>query len=425
MSSHIRRIAVCTGGGDAPGLNAVIRAVAIAAANRGWECYGIHEGFNGILFPERYPDGGVFRLTREKVRGIGHLGGTILGTTNKGNPLHFPMKMPDGTTKDMDLSGDILEFFARKEIDALVSIGGDGSLTIANALHQKGLRVVGVPKTIDNDLPVTDHCPGYGSVIKYNSATVMEIGFDVGSMATDDGSCCIVEVMGRAAGWIAAGTVLAKQGNPANPPHIIILPEIPLNEAAFLNRVKEVVAEHKYCVVVCGEGVKNEAGEEIGADKTRLDAFGHAVLSGAADALASIVQGKLNLKTRTVKLGYAQRAAAHYASLTDADEAFACGTAAVRAAVSGKSGLMPKIVRLSSSPYRWEIQLEPLENIANVEHFIPRDWISEDGFLPNEKFVEYAAPLIEGQVVVPQKNGLPSYTILAKSPVEKKLAPRA
>ena len=171
--------------------------------------------------------------------------------------------------------------------------------------------------------------------------------------------------------------------------------------------------------------MKNEAGEEIGADKTRLDAFGHAVLSGAADALASIVQGKLNLKTRTVKLGYAQRAAAHYASLTDADEAFACGTAAVRAAVSGKSGLMPKIVRLSSSPYRWEIQLEPLENIANVEHFIPRDWISEDGFLPNEKFVEYAAPLIEGQVVVPQKNGLPSYTILAKSPVEKKLAPRA
>jgi hypothetical protein len=219
--------------------------------------------------------------------------------------------------------------------------------------------------------------------------------------------------------------VLAKQGNPANPPHIIVLPEIPLNQAAFLNRVKDVVAEHKYCVVVCGEGVKNEAGEEIGADKTRLDAFGHAVLSGAADALASIVQGKLNLKTRTVKLGYAQRAAAHYASLTDADEAFACGTAAVRAAVSGKSGLMPKIVRLSSTPYRWEIQLEPLENIANVEHFIPRDWISEDGFLPNEKFVEYAAPLIEGQVIVPQKNGLPSYTVLAKSPVEKKLAPRA
>jgi 6-phosphofructokinase 1 len=324
----------------------------------------------------------------------------------------------------------LFEVFAAHNIRFFFYAGGNDSQDTAHKIHLEAvkrgydMRVMGVPKTIDNDLPATDHCPGYGSVIKYNSATVMEIGFDVGSMATDDGSCCIVEVMGRAAGWIAAGTVLAKQGNPANPPHIIVLPEIPLNETAFLNRVKEVVAEHKYCVVVCGEGVKNEAGEEIGADKTRLDAFGHAVLSGAADALASIVQGKLNLKTRTVKLGYAQRAAAHYASLTDADEAFACGTAAVRAAVSGKSGLMPKIVRLSSSPYRWEIQLEPLENIANVEHFIPRDWISEDGFMPNEKFVEYAAPLIEGQVVVPQKNGLPAYTVLAKSPVEKKLAPR-
>ncbi|MDP2875845.1 MAG: 6-phosphofructokinase, partial [Holophaga sp.] len=149
MSSPIRRIAVCTGGGDAPGLNAVIRSVVIAASNRGWECYGIREGFNGIMFPERYPEGGVFRLTRERVRGIGHLGGTILGTTNKGNPLQFPMKMPDGSIKEIDRTDEILEYFAKKELDALVSIGGDGSLTIANALHQKGLRVVSVPKTID------------------------------------------------------------------------------------------------------------------------------------------------------------------------------------------------------------------------------------------------------------------------------------
>jgi len=125
MSSHIRRIAICTGGGDAPGLNAVIRSVVIAAAQRGWECYGIREGFNGIMFPERYPEGGVFRLTRDKVHGIGNLGGTILGTTNKGDPLHFPMKMPDGTTRDVDRTDEILEFFARKELDALVSIGGD------------------------------------------------------------------------------------------------------------------------------------------------------------------------------------------------------------------------------------------------------------------------------------------------------------
>ena len=199
MPSHIRRIAVCTGGGDAPGLNAVIRAVAIAAAHRGWECYGIREGFNGILFPERYPDGGVFRLTRDRVRGIGHLGGTILGTTNKGNPLHFPMKMPDGTTKDMDLSGDILAFFARKEIDALVSIGGDGSLTIANALHQKGLRVVGVPKTIDNDLDKTFTTFGFDTAVGFATECLDRLH----STAESHQRVMVVEVMGRHAGWIA------------------------------------------------------------------------------------------------------------------------------------------------------------------------------------------------------------------------------
>ena len=176
--------------------------------------------------------------------------------------------------------------------------------------------------------------------------------------------------------------------------------------------------------MVCGEGVKNAAGEEIGADKTRLDAFGHAVLAGASEKLKEIVQGRLNLKTRTVLLGYAQRAAAHFASQTDSDEAFACGTAAVKAAVNGKSGLMPKIVRLSSKPYKWTIELEDLANIANVEHFIPRDWISEDGFLPNEKFVEYAAPLIVGEVKVPTKDGLPQYVVLTRSPVDKTLPPR-
>jgi 6-phosphofructokinase 1 len=244
-------------------------------------------------------------------------------------------------------------------------------------------------------------------------------------MATDDGSCCIIEVMGRAAGWIAAGTILAKQGDPARPPHIILLPEIPFNEDAFIARVQETIAAHKYCIVVCGEGVKNAAGEEIGADKTRLDAFGHAVLAGASEKLKEIVQGRLNLKTRTVLLGYAQRAAAHFASQTDSDEAFACGTAAVKAAVNGKSGMMPKIVRLSSKPYKWTIELEDLANIANVEHFIPRDWISEDGFLPNEKFVEYAAPLIVGEVKVPTKDGLPQYVVLTRSPVDKTLPPRA
>jgi 6-phosphofructokinase 1 len=250
----------------------------------------------------------------------------------------------------------------------------------------------------------------------------MEIGIDVGSMATDDGSCCIIEVMGRAAGWIAAGTVLAKRA-PEDPPHIILLPEIPFNEEKFLAKVKETIAAYRYCVVVVGEGLKDEKGEEFGADKERLDAFGHPVLSGAAERLAEVVQGKLNTKTRTVKLGYAQRAAAHYSSKTDNDQAFAVGEAAVRAAVEGKSGYMVKIERLADSPYRWTTGVQPLEDIANVEHFIPRDWISEDGFLPNEKFVAYARPLIEGEVKYSSEGGLPKYVKLSRSAVEKKLPP--
>jgi 6-phosphofructokinase 1 len=288
------------------------------------------------------------------------------------------------------------------------------------------MRVIGVPKTIDNDLPHTDSCPGYGSVIKYNATAVMEIGTDVGSMATDDGSCCIVEVMGRAAGWIAAGTVLARRAA-TDAPHITLLPEVTFKEEKFLARLKEVVEQSGYCIVVVGEGLKDEAGQELGADKTRVDAFGHPVLSGAAEALADIVEAKLGTKTRTVKLGYAQRAAAHFSSATDSNNAYACGIAAVKAAVDGQSGFMVKIVRKTdgNNAIQWDTGLQPLGDIANVEHFIPRDWITEDGFLPNEKFIEYARPLVEGEVKIPIEGGLPRYVALEDAPVEKKLPPRA
>src|SRR5439155_17238264 len=261
------------------------------------------------------------------------------------------------------------------------------------------------------------------SVIKYNATTVMEIAADVGSMATDDGSCCIIEVMGRAAGWIAAGTVLAKR-RPSDAPHVILIPEVPFEQDKFLAKVRDVVAALKYCIVVVGEGLKNAAGEEIAADRSKLDAFGHPVLSGAGERLADLVEEILRLKTRTVKLGYAQRAAAHLASETDVEEAAACGEAAVRAAVAGKSGYMVKLVRLQNKPYKWTTDLQPLGDIANVEHFIPRDWISDDGFLPNEKFIEYARPLIEGELHLPDEGGLPKFVVLEKVPVEKKLPPR-
>jgi 6-phosphofructokinase 1 len=326
----------------------------------------------------------------------------------------------------------LFQVFEAHNIRCFVYIGGNDSQDTSYKIHEEALkrnyalRVLGVPKTIDNDLPHTDNCPGYGSVIKYNATTVAEVGLDVGSMATDDGSCCIIEVMGRSAGWIAAGTVLAKRGNPANPPHIILLPELPFEEEKFLAKVKETVEAHKYCIVVVGEGIKDSSGHEVGADKSRLDAFGHPVLAGAAEELKEVVQGRLDTKTRTVQLGYAQRAAAHCASLTDASNAFACGEAAVKAAIAGESGVMVKIVRdaQSNGSVKWSTGLQPLADIANVEHFIPRDWISEDGYLPNEKFIEYARPLIEGEVKAPVESGLPKYVVLEKSRVEKKLPPR-
>jgi len=423
MTELTGNLLVAQSGGPTAVINASVAGVIQEAGRHGCieEIYGGLNGIFGIL-NETLVD-----LNEEKARsieGLKHTPAAALGTCRY--KVDFKQQ-PAKAAQDMDR---LFAVFQAHNIRFFFYAGGNDSQDTTNKIHEEAvkrgweMRCIGIPKTIDNDLPHTDHCNGYGSVIKYNAVTVMEVAFDVSSMATDDGSCCIIEVMGRAAGWIAAGTVLAKR-QPTDAPHIILLPEVPFDQEKFLARVKETVASLKYCIVVVGEGLKNAVGEEIGVDKSRVDAFGHAVLGGAADRLAEIVQAKLNLKTRTVKLGYAQRAAAHFASETDVLEAVACGETAVRAAVGGKSGYMVKIVRLSSQPYRWATDLQPLNDIANVEHFLPRDWITEDGFLPNEKFIEYARPLIEGNLHLPMEGGLPKFAVLDKVPVEKKLAPRA
>jgi ATP-dependent phosphofructokinase / diphosphate-dependent phosphofructokinase len=422
MAELVGNVLVAQSGGPTAVINASVAGVIQEAGKHEFieEIYGGLNGILGMLNEE------LIDISEEKARtieGLKHTPAAALGTCRY--KIDFK-KRPEQAARDMDR---LFEVFKAHNIRYFFYAGGNDSQDTANKIHEQAiqrgyeLRVIGVPKTIDNDLPHTDHCPGYGSVVKYNGATVMEVAADVCSMATDDGACCLVEVMGRAAGWIAAGTVLAKR-SPGDAPHIILLPEIPLDEAGFLAKVKETIAEHKYCVVVVGEGLKNAAGEEIAADNSRLDAFGHPVLSGAAEHLAELVQAKLGTKTRTVKLGYAQRAAEHFASAIDSLEATACGEAAVRAAIEGKSGFMVKIVRLQSSPYKWTTGLQPLETIANIEHLVPREWISEDGFLPNEKFIEYARPLIEGEVKVPMEGGLPKYATLEKVKVEKKLPPR-
>ncbi len=353
MSNPIRRIAVCTGGGDAPGLNAVIRSVVVAAINRGWECYGIRDGFNGILFPERYPEGGVFRLTKDRVRGISHLGGTILGTTNRGNPLHFPVKMPDGSTRDVDRSDEILQYFAMKELDALVSIGGDGSLTIANALHQKGLRVVGVPKTIDNDLDKTFTTFGFDTAVAFATECLDRLH----STAESHQRVMVVEVMGRYAGWIALHTGIA--GNA----HAVLLPEIPFDiDKVAAKVVARDVEGHPYTIVVVAEGAEPMHGHREVAEAAEI---GHAErLGGIGERVGQAIHTRTGKDTRVVVLGHLLRGG----SPTSFDRlaAMRFGTAAVRALGEGQSGIMVAL----GFP---NVNYVPLEEVAGRMKAVPLD----------------------------------------------------
>ncbi|MCK9284278.1 MAG: ATP-dependent 6-phosphofructokinase [Rhodocyclaceae bacterium] len=327
MTSPIKRIAICTGGGDAPGLNAVIRAVVIAAANRGWESYGIRDGFNGIMFPERYSGEGVFRLTRDKVRGIGHLGGTILGTTNKGNPLHFPMQMVDGSTRDVDRSDEILNFFAMKQLDALVSIGGDGSLTIANALHEKGLRVIGVPKTIDNDLDKTYTTFGFDTAVSFATECLDRLH----STAQSHQRVMVVEVMGRYAGWIALHAGISGSA------HAILIPEIPFDLDKVAAKVRARDSEGRmYSLVMVAEGAEAAHGERAVVAQAEI---GHAErLGGIGERVAKELEQRTGKETRVVVLGHLLRGG----SPTSFDRlaAMRFGTAAVRGLEEGLSGVM-------------------------------------------------------------------------------------
>ena len=290
MAELVGNLLVAQSGGPTAVINASVAGV-IQEAGRHEQIEEIFGGLNGImgLLNEDLID-----LNDEKakaIEGLKYTPAAALGTCRY--KLDFKKK-PELAARDM---ARLFEVFQAHNIRYFFYIGGNDSQDTAHKIHEEAvrraydLRVIGVPKTIDNDLPHTDHCPGYGSVIKYAATTVMEIAADVGSMATDEGSCCIIEVMGRHAGWIAAGTALAHRAA-HDAPHIILLPEIPFDEPAFLNKVKEVVAAYRSCVVVVGEGLKNKAGDQLAADSSRLDAFGHPVLSGAADHLEEIVQKK-------------------------------------------------------------------------------------------------------------------------------------
>lgn len=319
----------------------------------------------------------------------------------------------------------LVEVFSAHNIRYFFYNGGGDSQDTAHKVSQISkelgypITCIGIPKTVDNDLPFTDNSPGFGSVAKYVAVSIREAGLDVASMALTSTKVFIMEVMGRHAGWIAAAGGLAAERD-GDSPHIILFPEIPLNTEAFLNRVKECVKKYDHCSIVVSEGLKNPEGNFI-SEQGLVDAFGHKQLGGVAPVIAKLIKESLGYKYHWALADYLQRAARHIASKTDVEQAYAVGKKAVEMALSGKNAVMPIIVREKGDTYRWTIGEAPLEKIANVEVKMPRDYITEDGFGITEACRKYLSPLIQGEDYPPYHNGLPMYVKLKNLPVEKKL----
>jgi ATP-dependent phosphofructokinase / diphosphate-dependent phosphofructokinase len=319
----IRRIAINTGGGDAPGLNAVIQAATVAATRLGWEVFGIREGYSGVLDPQNYPDGGMVQLTPETVRNISHLGGTILGTVNKGNPFKATEALQGGIQVEKDRSEDVLAAFRHHQLDALIAIGGDGSLTIANHLNKLGLRLVGVPKTIDNDLQSTVSTFGYHTAVSFATECIDRLH----STADAHRRLMVVEVMGRYAGWIALNSGIAGRAD------AILIPEIPYS----IERLAQYIRDKKrnYSIVVVAEGAK-----PLGGDVTVLatEAGRQERLGGVAERVAAQLQELTGKEARAVVLGHLLRGGSPVAF--DRVLGLTFGAAAVSALNQGMDGVM-------------------------------------------------------------------------------------
>jgi 6-phosphofructokinase 1 len=319
----------------------------------------------------------------------------------------------------------LIEVFKAHDIGYFFYNGGGDSADTCNKVSQLSeamgypLQAIHVPKTVDNDLPLTDTCPGFGSVAKYVATSMREAGFDVASMSRTSTKVFVMEVMGRHAGWITAACGLAAEKE-GDPPHILLFPEVPFDEESFLARVKATVDKYDYCTVGVSEGLLDKEGKLM-AETGARDAFGHAQLGGIGPQIAALINAKLGYKYHWAVADYLQRAARHIASKTDVDQAYAVGKAAVEMAIAGKNAVMPAIRRLSDSPYQWDIVEAPLAQVANVEKKMPKDFITEDGYGITDACRRYLAPLIEGEDAPPYKNGLPDYVRLKNVSVAKKL----
>ena len=400
-------------GGPTAVVNASVAGIIAEALNHDCveEIYGSLNGVYGLLQEDLID---LAAESQQQIRALKHTPGAALGS------CRYKLKKP----ADFDR---VLEVFKAHNIRYFFYIGGNDSQDTAAKIsaHAQAqgyeLRVIGVPKTVDNDLPATDHCPGYGSAAKYLATSVRELAADHESLGQGD-LVSIIEVMGRGAGWIAASAALAKRRDqPHDPPHLIYLPEIPFNQEKCLEDIRRVLKREKFCQIVVAEGLTDADGNYVSADPA-TDAFGHAQLGGAGEFLRDLVEANLpGVKARLSNPGLLQRCAAHAASKVDADEAFLAGQAAVKAAINGETDKLITLVRGDTDIYSCETGLAPLGEVANNVKKLPREWINEDGVSMNFQFIRYAQPLIQGEVAVPHENGVPLFARLDKVRVDKTL----
>jgi 6-phosphofructokinase len=406
-------------GGVTPVINATACGL-IEEARRNKDRLGkVYAGKDGIMgiLNEQLID--TSREQKSDIAALRHTPGGAFGS------CRFKLKGIDESRAQYER---LIEVFKAHNIGYFFYNSGGDSADTAYKVSQIGekldfpVQCIGVPKTIDNDLPITDNCPGFGSVAKYVAVSIMEASLDVESMASSSTKVFVLEVMGRHAGWIAAAGGLA-QREKGDPPHIILFPELLLDEEALLKKVDHAVKTHGYCSIVVSEGVRNQKGEFL-ADSGRRDAFGHAQLGGVAPVIASMITDELGYKNHWAVSDYLQRSARHVAAKTDVDQAYAIGKAAVQLALQGKSGVMPIVVRTSDKPYRWKVGEADLAKVANKEKMMPRRFMSADGFGITAAARRYLEPLIRGEDYPPyDRHGLPKYVHLKNLLVARKLPP--
>ena len=378
----------------------------------------VYAGRNGILGALREDLIDTSKETKATIAALRHTPGGAFGS------CRYKLKSIDENRAEYER---LIEVFEAHDIGYFFYNGGGDSQDTANKVSQLAqhlghpLTCIGVPKTVDNDLPITDCCPGFGSVAKYVAVSTREAGLDVASMCETSTKVFVLEVMGRHAGWIAAAGGLAQE-EAGDPPHVILFPEIAFNREKFLAKVKRTVAKEGYCVIVVSEGAQYADGTFL-ADAGTVDAFGHKQLGGVAPAVAEMIKEALGFKYHWAVADYLQRAARHVASAVDVDQAYAVGKAAVEFALAGKDAVMPTIVRKPGKRYAWTIGEAPLSKVANVEKKMPRNYITRDGYGITEKARDYLAPLIGGEAETPWKNGLPKIARLKRMAVPKKLKP--